>query len=127
VLQGEQQAADVGVENGVVRLGGLSRQRPDAAGVAGVVDGRVEPAEDLDGPVDQRADVVLDRDVGADVLGPATQLPELGGERLAFSSRRPETTRDAPSRAKAVAVARPIPARAPVTNTTCSLIIAFPS
>src|SRR5882757_5160562 len=41
------------------------------------------------------------------------------------SSRRPESTTDAPSRAKAVAVARPIPARAPVTSTTCSLIISF--
>src|ERR1700754_1813528 len=44
---------------------------------------------------------------------------------LPSSSCRPETTTDAPSRAKAVAVARPIPARAPVTSTTCSLIISF--
>src|SRR5258705_5721478 len=33
-------------------------------------------------------------------------------------SRRPETTRRAPSRAKAMAVARPMPVRAPVIKTT---------
>jgi hypothetical protein len=81
MLQGEQQAADVGVENGVVRLRGLGRQRGRAAGVAGIVDGCVELAEDLDGGVDQGADVVLDGDVGAKVLGPATQPAELGPAR----------------------------------------------
>src|SRR5271155_3047649 len=38
------------------------------------------------------------------------------------SSWRPDTTTDAPSRPNAVAVARPIPVSAPVTNTTCSLM-----
>src|SRR5439155_17814777 len=37
---------------------------------------------------------------------------------LPISSRRPETTRRAPSLAKAKAVARPMPVRAPVIKTT---------
>ncbi|HEX4251256.1 MAG TPA: hypothetical protein VH008_25575, partial [Pseudonocardia sp.] len=49
VLQGEQQAEDVGVEHRLVRLGGLGRERAGAAGLAGVVDRHVELAEDLDG------------------------------------------------------------------------------
>jgi len=45
VLEGKEQAADVGVEDGVVGLEGLGDQRAAAAGEAGVVDGDVQLAE----------------------------------------------------------------------------------
>jgi len=104
----------------------LGRQRAGAAGIAGIVDGCVELAEDLDGAFDQRADVVFDGDVGTNVLGPATQLPEFRGQRLAFLVAPPGDNDGRTVAGEAVAVARPIPAKAPVISTTCSLIISFP-
>src|SRR5580693_6181174 len=69
MLEGKEQAADVGVEDRVVCLEGLGDQRAAAAGEAGVVDGHVQLAEGLDGAIDQGTDVVLDADVSPDVFG----------------------------------------------------------
>src|SRR3984893_13575236 len=44
---------------------------------------------------------------------------------LPSASRRPDTTMDAPSLAKAAAVARPMPVKAPVINTTGLLMVLF--
>jgi hypothetical protein len=69
MLEREEQAADVGGEDGVVRLEGLGGQLARVAGEAGVVDGDIQLAEGLDGAVDQGLNVVLDADIRLEVLG----------------------------------------------------------
>ena len=79
----ERQAADVGPEDGVVRLKGLGGQLARVAGKAGVVDGDIQLPEGLDCAVDQGLDVAGDADIRPEVLGLRPQRPQLGRERLA--------------------------------------------
>ena len=53
MLEREEQAADVGPEDGVVRLEGLGGKLAGTACKAGVVDGDIQLAEGLDCAVDQ--------------------------------------------------------------------------
>ena len=98
---------------------GYSGDRPPpTAGDAGVVEGEVEPA--VGG--DRRRDQGLDRGGVGHVGGDEERLAA-GGLDLVAVSRPPATamsatTTRAPSRAKASAVARPMPDPPPVTSAT---------
>ena len=92
------------------RPGGVVRR---VAGKAGVADGDIQLAEGLDCAVDQGLDVAGDADIRPEVFGLRPSALSLAANALPSSSRRPETTIAAPWRAKAVAVARPMPASAP--------------
>ncbi len=84
VLHAEEDAEDVGVEDGGVGLGGLVGDGAGFAFGAGVVDGDVEAAEALDGAVDEAADVVLAADVGGDEFGVGAEGADFVGERAAL-------------------------------------------
>jgi hypothetical protein len=85
---------------------------------AGVVEGQVELAEAVDGLLQGGGDVVSAGDVALDSQRlPAVVFDQLRG-LMNVVCRNPGDATLAPSAAKASAVARPMPAPAPVTNAT---------
>jgi hypothetical protein len=77
----------------------------------------LEATETSDGLVDQVLDFLFIPHIGAHKFGLSAEFAQFSGQLLAFLVRRPETMTRAPSRAKARAVARPMPVRAPVIST----------
>jgi len=102
----------------VPTFGGYLLQRADRPDQTGVVEGDVETAEFADRARDQRSDVGLGCDVGLLENGAASILLALTTVDAPPSSLRSATTTAAPSPAKRIAVARPIPLAAPVITAT---------
>ena len=109
---------------GSVAFRGLFRHRAGLALGAALLTADVQPAEPRDGPIDQAAHLILVR-AHRRAMNSASraEVAQFGGQRLAGISRRPDTTTRAPACAKASAVARPIPVKAPVTRTTGLFIV----
>ena len=126
VLHAEQRAEHIGVEGGGVAFGGLIRDRARLAFGACGIDGGVEPAKARDSLVDQIAHVILVAHVGTDERGFGAEAAQLGlrAPCLRLPGGRTTTT-FAPSLAKATAVARPMPVKAPVIKTTGLLMFRF--
>src|SRR6266550_5760569 len=79
MLQAQQRAQHVGVEGGRVALSGLLSYRAGLAFGTSIVDGHVQVAKPLDGPINQTAHIVFVAHVGADVFS-------LHAKRTQFSS-----------------------------------------
>jgi len=126
VLHAQQRAEHIGVKGGGIALGRLLQDQARLAFAASVVDGCVDPAVAGDGLVDQFADLIVMTNVGLDKLGFGAEATKFASRALPSTSLRPETTTRAPSRAKAKAVARPMPVKAPVIRTTGTLMTVPP-
>ena len=118
MLHAEQGPEHVSIEGCRVGLGGLLRDGPPLPSVAGVVDGNVQTAEALQRLIDQVADIVFMAHVGAPILRLRAEPAKFSDELLTGFVAASGHHDAAPSRAKAIAVARPMPVRAPVINTT---------
>src|SRR5882724_6001862 len=84
VLERQPDALYVDVHDLVVRLFGLIRQRSQRLLDAGVVEGKIEPAETRQRPSDHRLDIALFRDVGLDEDRFAARRFDLGDDGIAF-------------------------------------------
>jgi hypothetical protein len=117
VLEAQHRAKNIGVEDRPVAVRGLTAQRAGLAFGARIVDRDIETPETRDRTVDEVAHVVFFSDIGADEFRLGAGTTKLGDKlaaRLVMTARND----DALLRAKANAVARPIPVSAPVIRTT---------
>ena len=83
MLHAEDGPQDVGVEGRGVALGGLLRRRPRLAFGARGVDRDIQPAEALNGLIDEVAHILVVTNVGADELGFSACGAQFGDERCA--------------------------------------------
>ena len=83
VLHAEHRPEHIGIECGGKAVAGLFRHRPKLALGACVVDCGVEPAEPRDGPIHQRADIIVVADIGVDELRLRAEIAQFGGKCLA--------------------------------------------
>src|SRR5438128_4352020 len=83
MLQAQQRAEDVRVENGRVALSRLLNYRARLAFGTSSVDGHVQAAKPLNGPVNQTAHIVFVAHVGTDVLSFHPERAQFGGQGIA--------------------------------------------
>src|SRR5258706_12429746 len=83
MLQAQQRAQHVGVEGGSVALSGLLSYRAWLAFGTSSIDGHVQVAKPLDGPVNQTADIVFVAHVGADIFSLNAKRTQLGDQGIA--------------------------------------------
>src|SRR5271155_2460139 len=118
MFHAQQGAEDVGIEGGRIAFGGLLRYETAPPLSRGVVDGNIEATKARDGLIDQVAHIVIGRTSARQYSASTPSSRSSATNFWPTSSRRPETAIRAPSRAKAIAVARPMPVKAPVIKTT---------
>jgi hypothetical protein len=119
VLQAQQRAEHVGVDDGGAIVGRLPGQRPELPFGASVVDRYVQATEALDDLFDQTANLGFVAHVGVQVLRTHAHGAQFGGQCLAgFIAAARNGNAGAFAGEGQRAVARPMPVSAPVTRTT---------
>jgi hypothetical protein len=79
VLHAQKHAKHVGVENGLIAIGGYIRSRTGIAHGASIVDGDVEAAETSDGLLDEVLDILFMPNIGAVKFGLSAELAQFTG------------------------------------------------
>src|SRR5882672_1199860 len=83
MLQAQQRAQHVSVEGGRIALSGLLGYGSGLAFGTSSVDGHVQAAKPLNGPVNQTAHIVFVAHVGTDVLSFHPKRAQFGGQGIA--------------------------------------------